>query len=308
VVISRAAAPTPAPRRIRQTRQDIAFEAITVTIMVGVLIAVLYPLYFVIIASVSDPGAVGTGRVILLPRDVTLEGYRRILQDRQIWLGYRNTILYTVAGTAINVSLTMLIAYPLSRRQFSGRGIIMVFLVITMYFRGGIVPTYLLVRGLGLLNTFAVMVILGAVSVHHAIIARTFLQSNVPDELQEAAAMDGCGHFKFFTAVVLPTSPAIIAVLALFYAVSHWNEFFRGLVFLSDESRFPLQLVLRSILIQVELSEDMLLDVQGQDELQRVSDLVQFGVIIVASLPVLVAYPFLQRYFIRGVMIGSLKG
>ncbi len=294
--------------RIRQTRQDATFEAIIVTIMLGVLVIVLYPLYFVVIASVSDPAAVGSGQVVLFPRDVTWEGYRRILQDAQIWRGYRNTILYTIAGTAINVTLTMLIAYPLSRRKFSGRGIIMVFLVITMYFRGGIVPTYLLVRGLGLLNTFWVMVILGAVSVHHAIIARTFLQSNVPNELQEAAAMDGCGHFKFFTSVVLPTSPAIIAVLALFYAVSHWNEFFRGLVFLTDEDRFPLQLVLRSILIQVELSEDMLLDVQGQEEIQRVRDLVQFGVIIVASLPILVAYPFLQRYFIRGVMIGSLKG
>ncbi|MFW5776379.1 MAG: carbohydrate ABC transporter permease [Spirochaetota bacterium] len=295
-------------RRIKQTQADVIFDVINTTIMVIVLIIVLYPLYFVVIASVSDPVEVGAGRVIVAPREFTMDGYRRILRDRQIWTGYRNTVLYTLAGTAINVSLTMLLAYPLSRKRFSGRGILMVFLVITMYFRGGIVPTYLLVRGLGLINTFAVMVLLGAVSVHHTIIARTFLQSNVPNELQEAAAMDGCGHFRFFVSVVLPTSPAILAVLSLFYAVSHWNEFFRGLVFLTDESRFPLQLVLRSILVQAELSEDMLLDVQAQEELRRLRELIQFGVIIVASLPVLVAYPFLQRYFIKGVMIGSLKG
>jgi putative aldouronate transport system permease protein len=298
----------PTPPRIRQSREDVAFDFVNVTIMVIVLLVVLYPLYFVVIASFSDPQAVGSGRVVFAPRDVTWEGYRRIMSDRGIWRGYRNTVLYTLVGTVINVSMTMLLAYPLSRRRFSGRAVIMVFLIITMYFRGGIVPTYLLVRGLGLLNTFWVMVILGAVSVHHTIIARTFLQSNVPNELQEAAAMDGCGHFRFFLSVVLPTSPAIIAVLGLFYAVSHWNEFFRGLVFLSDEDRFPLQLVLRGILIQAELSEDMLYDVQGQDEMQRISELIQFGVIIVASLPILVAYPFLQRYFIKGVMIGSLKG
>lgn len=295
-------------RAIRKSREDVAFDAFNLTVMCVVLLVVVYPLYFVVIASFSDPTAVGSGRVIFAPRDVTWEGYQRIFRDREIWLGYRNTILYTLVGTAINVGLTMLLAYPLSRRKFSGRVFIMVFLIVTMYFRGGIVPTYLLVRGLGLLNTFWVMVIMGAVSVHHTIIARTFLQSNVPNELQEAAAMDGCGHFRFFLTVVLPTSPAIIAVLALFYAVSHWNEFFRGLVFLTDEQRFPLQLVLRSILIQAELSEDMLLDVQGQEEMQRVSELIQFGVIVVASLPVLVAYPFLQRYFIKGVMIGSLKG
>lgn len=294
--------------RIRLSREDATFDTVNVAIMLVVLVAVLYPLYFVVIASISDPQAVGSGRVIIAPREITLEGYERIFNDEGIWRGYRNTILYTLAGTAVNVTLTMLLAYPLSRRKFSGRVFIMMFILITMYFRGGIVPTYLLVRGLGLLNTFWVMILLGAVSVHHTIIARTFLQSNVPNELQEAAAMDGCGHFRFFLTVVLPTSPAIIAVLSLFYAVSHWNEFFRGLVFLSDEERFPLQLVLRGILIQAELSEDMLLDVQGQDEMQRVSELIQFGVIIVASVPVLVAYPFLQRYFIKGVMIGSLKG
>jgi ABC-type glycerol-3-phosphate transport system permease component len=295
-------------QQIRRGREDVAFDTLNIAIMCVVLLVVLYPLYFVVIASFSDPTAVGGGRVIFAPRDITWDGYKRIFQDREIWRGYRNTIAYTLVGTAINVGLTMLLAYPLSRRKFSGRGFIMVFLIITMYFRGGIVPTYLLIRGLGLLNTFWVMVIMGAVSVHHTIIARTFLQSNVPNELQEAAAMDGCGHFRFFLTVVLPTSPAIIAVLALFYAVSHWNEFFRGLVFLTDEERFPLQLVLRSILIQAELSEDMLLDVQGQEEMERVSELIQFGVIVVASLPVLVAYPFLQRYFIKGVMIGSLKG
>jgi putative aldouronate transport system permease protein len=297
-----------APRRIRQSKQDVIFEVITVTIMVLVLATVLYPLYFVLIASISDPVAVGTGRVTLLPVNPMLDGYRRILNDSRIWTGYRNTIVYTIAGTAINVSLTMLLAYPLSRRAFSGRSIIMVFLIITMYFRGGIVPTYLLVRSLGLVNTFWVMVLLGAVSVHHTIVARTFLQSNVPNELQEAAAMDGCGHLRFFLSVVLPTSPAIIAVLSLFYAVSHWNEFFRGLVFLTEGSRYPLQLVLRSILIQSEMTEEVLGGVEDTEYRRRLSEMIQFGVIIVASLPVLVAYPLLQRYFIKGVMIGSLKG
>lgn len=272
-----------------------------------VLIIILYPLYFIIISSISSPDAVFTGKVWLWPVDITMNGYIKILNDSRIWLGYKNTIFYTTVGSCINVTLTMLMAYPLSRKNFSGRKIIMVYLFITMYFSGGLIPTFLLVKKIGLYNQWPIMVIIGAVQVWYVIIARTFLQSNLPEEMYEAARMEGANHWVYFIKIVIPLSQAIIVVLFLFYGVGHWNDFFRGLIYLDNSELYPLQLILRSILLQVETAANMV-DQESMNEQVMLSALIKYGTIVVTALPVLIVYPFLQRYFVQGVLIGSLKG
>ncbi|MFU0799314.1 MAG: carbohydrate ABC transporter permease [Xylanivirga thermophila] len=294
--------------KIRSSKEDIIFDIINYIILAVALIVTLYPLYFIVIASISDPVAINNWKVWLRPVGVTFEGYRRIFKDEMIWTGYKNTILYTLVGTAINVMLTMMIAYPLSRKNFSGRRFLTIFLVITMYFNGGLIPTYIVVKNLGLVNNWWVMVLLGAVSTYNVIICRTFLQANIPEELYEAAAIDGCSHFNFFIKHVLPLSKAIIAVLALYYGIAHWNEFMKGLIYLRDEKLYPLQLILRAILIENQARDQMMDDVQYTMEKQQVGELIKYGIIIVASLPVLIIYPFLQKYFVKGVMVGSIKG
>lgn len=294
--------------KIKSSREDIIFDIANYIILTIALIITLYPLYFIVIASISDPVAVNNGRVWLRPVDITFEGYRRIFKDEMIWTGYKNTILYTGLGTVINVMLTMMIAYPLSRKNFSGGRFLTIFLVITMYFNGGLIPTYIVVKNLGLVNNWWVMVLLGAVSTYNVIICRTFLQSNIPEELYEAAAIDGCSHIKFFMKHVLPLSKAVIAVLALYYGIAHWNEFMNGLIYLRDEKLYPLQLILRAILIENQARDQMMDDVQYVMEKQQVGELIKYGIIIVASLPVLIIYPFLQKYFVKGVMVGSIKG
>ena len=245
---------------------------------------------------------------MVTPVDITVEGYKRIFQDVRIWTGYKNTFLYTIVGTFINITLTMMIAYPLSRKDFSGRRFLMIFLLITMYFNGGLIPTYLVVKNLHLNDNWWVMVILGAVSVYNVIIARTFLQNTIPEELYEAASIDGCSHFLFFIKMVLPLSKAIIAVLTLYYGIGHWNEFMRALIYLRDEKLYPLQIILRSILVQNMSQDPMMGDVEDAVEMARIGELIKYGVIIVASVPVLLLYPLLQKYFVQGVMIGSVKG
>ena len=235
---------------IKDNREDRIFSIISYVFLGSLLIIVAYPLYFVLISSVSDPYMVLNGDVWLLPRGFNVEAYVRILADKEIWSGYGNTIMYTVVGTLINVTLTMLIAYPLSRKYFSGRKVIMTILIITMYFSGGMIPSYLLVSSLGMRDTFLVMVILGAISVYNVIIARTFLESNISEELENAASIDGCSQFRFFLSIVVPLSKAVIAVLVLYYAVAHWNDYMRSLIYLDSADKYPLQLVIRSILIQ----------------------------------------------------------
>lgn len=294
--------------KINRSRGDIIFDTINYIILGIAAILVLYPLYFVVIASISDPSAVNAGKVILWPIGISGDGYARIFKDSSIWTGYANTIFYTVVGTTISVIATMMIAYSLSRKNFSGRKVIMTLLIITMYFNGGLIPTYLLVKNLGLLNTRGVMIILGVVNVFNIIIAKTFIQSSIPEELYEAAEIDGCSHFIFFTKIVLPLSKALIAVLTLYYGIAQWNEFMKALIYLNDEKLYPLQLILRSILVQNEASAQMTGDIESQLEQQKIAELIKYGVIIVSSLPVLVIYPFLQKYFVKGVMIGSVKG
>jgi len=292
---------------MRRTRGDVIFDTVNYALVSVFFLLILYPLYFIIIASISNPDYVNIGAITFWPRGITLEGYQRTLRELSVWRGYRNTILYTVLGTTINVTLTMTAGYALSRRELVGRSVIMRLIVFTMLFSGGLIPTYLIVKGLGMTNRIWAMVIPNAVSAWNLIIARTYLQQSIPQELLEASLVDGCSYARFFREVVVPLSGAIIAVLALLYSVAHWNSFFTGLIYLQDYSKYPLQLVLRDILLgyQTAGAAD---DAKTVQEMQRIADLMKYALIIVASLPVMVLYPFLQRYFVKGVMVGAIKG
>lgn len=292
---------------ISRSRADKTFDILDYALLTVAFLLVAYPLYFVVIASISDPIAVYEGRVILYPIKPTFEGYARIFSYDSLFNGYKNTILYTVVGTAINVVMTVTAGYALSRKELVGRNVMMMGVLFTMIFSGGMIPNYLLVRSLGLYNTMWALILPGAVSTWNLIVCRTFFQQTIPDELREAADLDGCGDTGFFLRVVLPLSASIIAVMVLFYAVSHWNSYYNALIYLSSTSKYPLQLVLRNILI-VNTLDDMVNDVATQAAQQRMGDLIKYGMIIVSSLPLLILYPFLQKYFVQGVMIGAIKG
>lgn len=294
---------------VRDTRGDKIFYTVNVCFLTLLVLIVAYPLYFVVIASFSDPGLVSMGKVILWPRGVNLLGYQRILGYSDIWVGYRNTFLYAILGTLLNLALTLSCAYSLSRREMPGRNIFMAVIMFTMFFSGGLIPTYLLVKRLNLINTYAVMIVMGGVSVMNVIIARTFFQSTIPEELHEAAEIDGCDDFHFFFQMVLPLSKAIIAVLTIYYAVGHWNDFFNALIYLNNRQKFPLQLFLREILIQNQSNPELQQTVdENATKAQQIYESMKYGVIIVSSIPVLLLYPFVQKYFMQGVMIGSIKG
>lgn len=292
---------------IQSTREK-AFDWAVYALLSLVSLIVLYPLVFVLVASFSSPEAVMRGEVWLWPKDITWMGYTKIFQNNEILTGYLNTIIYTVVGTAINLILSVAAAYPLSRKDFAGRNAISALMVFTMFFSGGMVPTYLLVKNLGMLNTMWALIIPGAVSVYNIIIMRTFFQSSIPGEMQEAASIDGCSNLGILWKIVLPLSMPIIAVMILFYSVGHWNSYFSGLMYLTDRDKYPLQLFLREILIQGQMQE--MLGVGDDSHARNVmeGEAIKYAVVIVANLPVLMLYPFLQRYFVKGVMIGSVKG
>ncbi len=292
----------------RQSRGDKIFNVINGLLIAVVLIMIIYPLWFVIIASVSDPAKVLGGQVILMPRKFTLEGYRMVFRDPMIMTGYRNTLFYTVTGTAINLVMTILAAYPLSRKDWVGRGFFMGVLMFTMFFSGGIIPTYLMMNSLGMINTVWAMILPGAVSVYNTIIMRTFFINSIPSELQEAAQVDGCSNTRLLIQIVLPLSKQILAVMVLFYGVAHWNAFFNALIYLTESKRYPLQLVLRSILIQNTASQDMLGDLDTMGSRVMMAETIKYALIIVSTLPMMVLYPFLQRFFEKGVMVGAVKG
>lgn len=273
--------------------------------MVLTLIVILYPLYFVVIASISNPDLTYSGEVWLWPKDVNVEAYKELLLEKRVWVGYRNTILYTVLGTFINLALTLTSAYALSRKNFKPRNAISFFILVTMFVNGGLIPTYLLVKNLGMLDKIWAMVIPNAVLVWNLIITRSYFSLNIPDELVDSAFIDGCSHFRFFFSIVLPLSTVIIVVIGLFYAINHWNGYFNALIYLNKEELFPLQLFLRSILIQ---HERLSMDPEVEKDMRHMADLVKYAMIVVASTPVLVLYPFLQRYFVKGVMLGAVKG
>ena len=293
---------------VKRNKQDQILTTIVYIILFAALLVVAYPLYFILIASISEPAKVNVGRVWIIPRGFTFDGYRKILEHDALLRGYRNSLAYMVAGTTLNLAVTLTAAYALSRRDLVGRNIFMGILTFTMFFTGGLIPLFLLVRDLGLYDTFLVMILPNAVSVFNVIIARTFFQSNIPDELLDAAVMDGCSDIRFFFNIVLPISGAIIAVLMVFYAVGHWNAFFNALVFLKSNERFPLQLILRDILIQNQFSDELQIDDDNAVAAQMLGESIKYGLIVVASLPVLMLYPFVQKHYVRGVMVGAIKG
>jgi putative aldouronate transport system permease protein len=293
---------------IKESRPDRIFNICNYLVLTVFLLSVLYPLMYIVSASVSNPTAVVAGRVWLWPVEPTLDGYRAIFRYNTIVRGYLNSIFYLVVGTLVNVIMTILAAYPLSRRDLYGRNWIMVLFVFTTLFSGGLIPTYLVVRNMGLLNTRWALIIPGALAVWNVIITRTYFQVTIPHALLEAAQLDGCDDFTFLWKIVLPLSGPIIAVNILFYALGHWNAFFNALIYLTDERLFPLQLVLREILVQNTIDPAALTDPSELLRKQHLRDLLKYALIVAASLPPLLIYPFVQRYFVKGVMIGSLKG
>ncbi|MGM1046804.1 MAG: carbohydrate ABC transporter permease [Bacillota bacterium] len=291
-----------------ESRGDRIFNVINYSILILVTIIVMYPLVFVLSASFSDPQAVLRGEMMLWPKGINLNSYEKIFQNKDIISGFTNTLVYTSLGTLINLTMTILAAYPLSRKDFVGRNAIMALLVFTMFFSGGLIPTYLLIKNLGMLNSLWVMIIPNAVSIWNIIIMRTFFQQSIPGELQEAATIDGCSNIKILTRIILPLSLPIIAVTILFYAVGHWNAFFNALLYLSDKDKFPLQLILREILIQGQTNDMVKMSTESAIKQQREVEGIKYAVLVVANIPMLVLYPFLQRYFVKGVMIGAIKG
>ena len=274
------------------------------------LLIVLYPLIYIVSASFSSPEAVIAGKVWFLPVEPTLIAYKAVFGFKNIISGFINSFIYTIAGTFINLIFTILAAYPLSSKKFVGRKFFSILFIFTMYFSGGLVPTYLLICKLQLVDTRAAMILPGALSVWYMIICRTFLQSTIPDELYNAAELDGCGELRSLVHIVLPLSKPILAVLALYYGVAHWNSYFSAMIYLSSQDLFPLQLVLRTILVlgQVDITKVGTMDLEAMQLRQGLSALLKYAVIVVASVPLMCLYPFAQKYFVKGVMIGSLKG
>lgn len=286
---------------------DKIYMLLVYVILWTALIVVAIPLIFVFFSSFSSAEAIAAGRVYLWPVGFNVEGYKMIFRTSAIMIGYRNSVFYTALGTAINIIMTMLAAYPLSRRDFQARSFVTVLLSITMFFNGGMIPTYLLIKGLNMLDTVWAMVIPVAMGVWNVIITRTYIQSNIPMELYECASLEGCGDFYFLLRIVVPLSKPIIAVMALLYAVGHWNSYFNAMLYLKSQQLFPLQLILRDILI-LNMGLGNPNDVRRQQELLYFSYLLRYSTIIVASAPVMLVYPFVQKYFIKGIMIGALKG
>ncbi|MFN8465889.1 MAG: carbohydrate ABC transporter permease [Caldilineaceae bacterium] len=292
--------------RIRESLGDRFFMFCVYIFLFVILVIVLYPLIYVVSSSFSSPLAVSSGRVWLWPVDFSLRGYEVAFSNPQIITGYANSLYYTIFGTLISVTLTVLVAYPLSRRTLFGRSGIMIFIVFTMIFYGGLIPTYLVVKNLGMLNTRWALLIPQALAAWQVIIARTFFQVNIPEELAEAAELDGCSDLRFLWSVVLPLSKPILAVLVLMYAVGQWNAYFDALLYLKSADLYPLQLVLRSILILNTFTSGSM-EASVMIERQQLADLLKYSLIVVGSLPVLLIYPFAQRYFVRGMLIGSVK-
>lgn len=290
------------------SRGDKIFDFFVYFTLIVVMFSILYPLYFVVIASFSDPMQVITGKVLWKPINFNTESYRLVFKDSRVMTGYRNTIMYTAAGTLVNVLMSIAAAYPMSRRNLKGKKIGLAMMLFTMFFSGGMIPVYITISDLKLLDTFWVMILPNAISVYNVMIMRTYFSTSIPYELEEAAMIDGATPMKILRSVVLPLSKSILAVMVLFYAVSHWNSYFNALLYLSDAERFPLQLILRAILIQSQASEESFAGIGNTYNRMLLSETMKYALIIVSSVPVLVLYPFLQKYFVKGVMIGSVKG
>ncbi|MCI8462704.1 MAG: carbohydrate ABC transporter permease [Lachnospiraceae bacterium] len=294
----------------RKSYSDKIFDIVNLLVMIILLFIFVWPLWFVVIASFSDPNQVWMGKVVLWPKGITLVSYEELLQYKRIWSGYANTIFYTVVGTLVNLVMTVCGAYPLSRKDFMPRHVVMIMLMITMYFSGGLIPTYLVVSKLGLVNTRWAMIIPGAMSVYNMIVTRTYFMNSIPSSLQEAATLDGASSFQYLIRVVLPLSKPILAVIGLYYAVGHWNDFYSALIYIYDDSMLPLQSFLRDILMSTKLTLNNMsgVDMATAAAKAQLAQTLKYSVIIVSTVPVLCIYPFIQKYFVKGVMIGSVKG
>ncbi|MFB9278064.1 carbohydrate ABC transporter permease [Cohnella cellulosilytica] len=296
----------------KRSKEDVLFDTINFTVLTLILLIVAYPLYWVIISSISNPGAVSSGQVLWRPIGFTLRGYAEVFADTAVMRGFWNAIVYTVCGVLVNLFVTLPTAYALSRNNFSGRKPIMIFYMITMFFGGGLIPTYLVVKNLHMINTIWALILPGSLSVFNMIVARTFFKTNISQELYEAAEIDGCTQGRFFFEIALPLSKAIVAILVLYYGVGHWNAYFSALIYISDKNMYPLQLVLRNILItnQAALAQAATSEAAraALREKQELIALMKYSLIIISSIPVLAMYPFIQKHFVKGVMIGSVKG
>ncbi len=293
---------------IRESRVDRMISGVNFAISVIILLLFLYPLYYIVIAGLSDPKYIWSGEIVLLPKGFHLDGYRKVFENSDLMNGYLNSILYTITATLFSLFLTVSAAYPLAQKGLMLRRFFSVLTTFTMIFSAGLVPTYLLVKDLGLLNTPWAVILTASISVTNIIITRTFFETNIPDELREAALLDGAGPFRFLFSITLPLSKAVLAVMALYYGVYHWNSYFRAMIYLLNRKMYPLQLIIREILA----SANALIETDGDMEeyamLMRQAETLKYCVIVVASLPPMIAYPFVQKFFVKGIMIGAVKG
>ena len=292
---------------LTETTSEKVFRGVNAFILILISIVSIYPLLYVISASFSNPLLIMKNEIYIWPKGFNITGYKNVLSNPDVWSGYLNTIIYTLGGTAINVAMTGLGAYVLARKGFFGKTFWTVVITFTMFFGGGMIPAYILMQKLHMYNTIWVMIIPGAISTWNLIVMRTFLQTNVPDELYEAAIIDGANDLKILIKVVVPLSAPIIAVMSLFYGVDHWNEYFRAMIYLQDRKLYPLQLILREILIQQQTTRDMMANDMLADTQIQMQGL-KYALIVVATVPILMVYPFLQKYFVKGMLIGAIKG
>lgn len=294
---------------IKVPRGDKIYYGIVNLFLFLFFMAILLPLLNVVASSFSEAKTVNQGKVLFWPVNFTTEGYKAVFQYKGIWRSYANTFLYTITGTAVNLAMTLMCAYPLARKDLPFKGPVVALFMFTMLFGGGTIPNYILIRNLHMMNTIWAMIIPGAISVYNMIIARTFIQ-NIPADLEEAAKIDGCSDVRYFFSIVLPLSKTVISVLGLYYAVAHWNDYFTAFLYLSDNEKMPLQITLRAILINNTFSADAAASVNEETLLnnQALQDLLKYSLIIVSSVPVLIIYPFVKKYFLKGVMLGAVKG
>ena len=303
---------------IRKTKADRVFDVFNILIMVGILFVIIYPLYFCVIASFSDPYAVVNGNVYLWPINPTFEPYQNVLKENRIWIGYRNNLINVPLGTMWNLILTLPAAYVLSKKKLRGRGLLATYFLIPMYFGGGLIPTYLQIKSMNLINTPYTLIILGGLSIYNMIVSRVYFQSSIPEDIYESATIDGASNFRQFFQMALPLAKPIIAVMALFYAVGRWNDYFTAMIYISDQNYQPLQIILRGILLLNQTALNNLDTANlGQDDVEYMLTLarqvymaegMKYSLIFISSAPLLIAYPFVQKYFVKGIMIGSLKG
>jgi len=298
-------------RKIKSSREDIIFEVITNILLVVACLIVLYPLYFIIIASISNPDYVIAGKLSLYPIDVTFSGYRKIFKFKNLMNGYKNSFFYAIVGGALSATLTLFAAYPLSKHDFSGRKPFTIFLLITMFFQGGMIPLYIVVNKLGLRNTPYVLLIVNGIQVWNLLVTRSYFKTNHIESLSEAAEIDGCSHFGYFFKILLPISKPIIITMLLFYAVWQWNDFFRAMIYLDKPDFQPLQIVLKELLATAQVSSaiyDLMEDQEALTEMLRAAEQMKYGVIVIATLPMMVVYLIMQEYFVQGITMGSIKG